>query len=409
MYLPFFRRLNATTAYEYLELRFDLLIRRVASLLFILLQLGRIAVVIFLPALALSTATDFDVGWCILVMGVLVILYSVLGGVEGVIWTDVLQTVVLMGGAAWALVAILVNVDGGAGALVTTANEHDKFFQSVNWDWDLTHDSVLVIVVGSVFANLFSYTASQDVVQRYVTTRDERTAARAIWTGFLIAPIAQAIFFAIGTALFVYYRQHPAELDMTRPIDGVFPQFIVDRLPVGVSGLVIAAIFAAAQSTLSSTLNSVSAAVVTDFYRPWFPSSSDARCLAIARGTTVVIGLLGTSVALVFTSFDVRSQWELFLSILGLFGGTVAGLFALGIFDQRATSLGALLGAVASILIVAWLKFFTPIHYFIYPVAGVIACVGIGTIISRLLPPDRRDLTGLTWATLGRREESTRS
>lgn len=405
-YLPFFRRLNATTAYEYLELRFNLLTRRIASGLFILLQLGRLAVVVFLPALTLSTAADFDIRWCIALMGLLVVLYSVLGGVEGVIWTDVTQTVVLMGGAIWALIAIVTQIDGGLATAIRTANEHEKLFQAVPWSLDLTVDSVLVIVIGSVFANLFSYTASQDVVQRYVTTKDERSAARAIWTGFLMAPVAQLVFFAIGTALFVFYRQHPERVDMTRPIDGIFPQFIVDELPPGITGLVIAAIFAAAQSTLSSTLNSVSTAFVTDFYRPWFPGKSDLSYLQVARWATVIVGVAGTAVALLFTLYDVRSQWELFLMILSLFGGTIAGLFVLGMCSQRATSSGAILGALGSVGVVCWLKFGTPVHYFVYPVAGVLSCVGIGTIISRLLPADARDLTGLTWSTLRRASES---
>lgn len=385
VYLPFFRRLNVTSAYEYLELRFDRRVRRLASLLFILFQLGRTAIVLYLPSLALATATSIDVRLCIAVMGLLVTIYSVLGGVEGVIWTDVVQGIVLLGGALVAVMLLALSVDGGVMTIAAEAREQGRLLGSLNWSLDLKAGTVWTILIGSVFANLFTYTASQDVVQRYLTTRDEIAAARSIWTGMALAPLAQALFFAIGTGLFVFYRHHPERLDPTRPLDGVFPQYLVDELPIGVSGLLVAGIFAAAQSTLSSSLNSIATAYVTDFHGLWFPAQSDLRRLRVAQAATIVVGLLGTAVAYAFTLVDVRSIWETFLAIIGLFGGTISALFISGIFDRRASTHGVLAGAIVGGGCVAWLKFATTVHFFLYPVAGVIIGVTVTAVISRLI------------------------
>jgi len=395
-YLPFYRSLNVTSAYEYLEKRFNLPTRLLASALFILFQLGRVAIVLYLPALALTTVSNFDVTTCILLMGGLCILYTVLGGIEAVIWTDVAQAVILLGGAGWALATVIGRVDGGLGAIVSTAAAQGRFFGSVSWRWDYAVGTGWIIMLGSVFANLFTYTASQDIVQRYVTTADAKSAARAIWTNMALAPFAQGLFFAIGTALFVFYRQHPERLDPTLQTDGIFPLFMVHELPAGVAGVIVAGIFAAAQSTLASSLNSVATAYVTDFHRRFRPGVSDAVCLRLARWLTALVGLVGTGVALLLAQYDIRSLWETFLSVIGLFGGTIAGLFALGIFSRRATGAGALAGAVVSAVLVLAVKQFTPAHFFAYPIVGVLSCLAVGWLASLALPAPWKDLTGLT-------------
>ena len=401
VYLPFYRRLDVTTAYEYLEKRFNVATRLVASALFILFQLGRVAIVLYLPALALAAVSNFDITTCILLMGVLVIVYAVLGGIEAVIWTDAVQALVLMGGALWALVTIILRVRGGVGTIVSTAAGAGKFFESVPWNLDWAIGTGWVILIGSVFTNLFSYTASQDVVQRYVTTADEKSAARAIWTNMAIAPLAQGLFFAIGTALFVFYRQHPDQLDPTLQTDGIFPLFIVRELPAGVAGLMVAGVFAAAQSTLASSLNSVATAYVTDFHARFRPNISDASRLRLARWLTALVGVAGTGAALALAQLDIRSLWETFLSVIGLFGGTVSGLFVLGIFSRRATGNGALIGAVVSAALVFAVKEFTDAHFFLYPVVGVLSCIAVGWLAS-LGPTTEasRSLEGLTFYTL---------
>jgi SSS family transporter len=404
VYLPFYRKLNVTSAYDYLERRFNVATRLVASTLFILFQVGRVAIVLYLPALALATVTNLDVSVCILAMGLLCILYTVLGGIKAVVWTDAAQAVVLMLGAIWALTTIILRVDGGMEAVISTASTHGKFFGNVPWRLDYTIGAGWLIIFGSIFTNLFPYTASQDVVQRYLVTKDQKTAARAIWANAFISPFAQALFFAIGTALFVFYRQHPERLDPTLPLDGIFPQFIVRELPAGIAGILVAGIFAAAQSTLSSSLNSVATAYVTDFYRRFRPAATDGACLKLARWATALVGLFGTAVALVLAKSDIRSLWEIFLAVIGLFGGTVSGLFVLGIFTRRATGAGALAGALVSAAAVLAARQFTQAHFFCYGIVGVVTCVVVGWVASFLLPAAARDLAGLTIHAKDRRD-----
>ena len=269
-YLPFFRRLNVTTAYEYLELRFNLPVRLFASLSFILYQLGRMAIVLFLPALALSTVTGLNIHGCIVMMGILCTFYTVLGGIEAVIWTDVLQVIVLLGGALLSLAFIVVE-SGGVSEVLSVGAANQKFHM-LDWNWDFTTAAVWVVLIGNIFSNLGPYTSDQTVVQRYLTTKDEKAAARSIWMNAAIVLPGTCIWFGLGTALYVFYKLHPERLDPGANTDAIFPLFIAQQLPAGVSGLIIAAVFAAAMSTLDSSLNSVSTAMVTDFYRRFRPS-----------------------------------------------------------------------------------------------------------------------------------------
>ncbi len=400
VFLPFYRALNVTSAYEYLERRFNLAARLIASGLFMLFQCGRVAIVLFLPSLALATVSDMDVTTCILLMGVLCVIYTVLGGMEAVIWTDFIQTLILMGGAVWALVSVVLRVEGGAGAVIQEAAAHGKFFQGVPWSFDVAVASGWIIMLGSIFTNLFPYTASQDIVQRYVTTPDRKTAARAIWSNAAIAVPAQAVFFAIGTALFVFYRHNPERLDPTVQTDGIFPLFIVNELPAGVAGLIVAGIFAAAQSTLAGSLNSIATVWVTDFHRRLRPQTSDAACLRLARWVTVLVGCAGTAAAVVLAKSDVRSLWETFIAVIGLFGGTISGLFLLGVFSRRAHGAGALVGAVASALLVGSVYACHLTVFWLYSVIGVLSCVAVGWLASLLLPGPRQAPDGLTVYTL---------
>lgn len=397
VYLPFYRRLNLTSAYEYLEQRFNVGTRLVASLLFILFQCGRTAIVLYLPALALAAVANFDVTTCILVMGVLCIAYTVAGGIEAVIWTDVVQTVVLMGGAMIGLAIAVTRIEGGLPTILQEASAQGKFFETVDWSWNIAAATAWTIILGAVFHNLFAYTASQDVVQRYFTTPDQKSAARAIWTNvFLVAP-AQALFFAIGTVLFVYYRQHPERLDPVFQTDAIFPLFIVREMPAGIAGLVVAGIFAAAQSTLSSSLNSVATAYVTDFHRRFRVAASDRECLRVARLVTVLVGIAGMGAALWIARSDVRSLFEAFLNVIGMFGGTISGLFILGIFTRSANGPGALLGALASASAV-WVVH-SHIHFYWYAFTGITTCVLVGYFASFCFPRANKDITGLALGT----------
>jgi solute:Na+ symporter, SSS family len=185
-------------------------------------------------------------------MGVLCVLYTVMGGMEAVVWTDVAQAALLLGAALVSLLLIVFSVPGGLGAFVDTATDAGKF-NMFNWTLDpsTAANAFWVIMIGNLFVNLVPYTSDQAVVQRYLTTSSECKAAQAIWMNAVLAIAFTFLFFAIGTALFVFYRMNPQKLDPLQTTDSIFPSFIVRNLPVGVAGLVIAGIFAAAQSTVS--------------------------------------------------------------------------------------------------------------------------------------------------------------
>jgi len=384
-YLPFFRRLNVTTAYEFLEQRFNLVVRLYASASFILFHVGRMAVVIYLPALALSAAVGLDLQLCVLVMGVVCALYTAAGGIEAVVWTDVVQAVVLVGAAIGSLFLIARGLEGGPADWWAEASAYGKL-RLVDWSWDLTQATVIVMVVGSLLSNLAPYTADQAVVQRYIVTRDQKQAERAIWLNAWLSIPVTVLFFSIGTALFLFYRQHPGSLDPTLATDSIFPLYISQFMPAGVGGIVIAGIFAAAQSTASSSVNSVVTALMTDWVRRFRPGLSDIFCLRLAQALSVILGLGGTGAALYLATADVRSLWDTYLSILGLLGSGLAGLFALGVFTRRVTGGGALCGALTSAVVLFWVQRNLPVHFLMYGAVGFTTCVIVGYLASLVAP-----------------------
>ncbi len=395
VYLPFFRQTNLTTAYQYLEQRFNLPVRLFASASFILFQIGRMSIVLFLPAIALSTVTGMDVYVSIGLMGVLATLYTVLGGIEAVIWTDVVQVFVLLGGAILSLAVILTNVDGGLGGLIAQGVAEQKF-HVFDWTWDYTTTAVWVVLIGNLFNNLVPYTSDQAVVQRYLTTKDERAAARGIWLNAAMVIPSTLILFTLGTGLWAFYKARPELLSPALPTDSIFPLFLSQQLPAGLAGLVIAGVFAASMSTLDSSLNSVATAVTTDFYGRIRPAATDAQKLRLARGLTAVLGAVATAAAIALASLEIGSLWDAFQGMMGLFGAGLAGLFALGIFTTRAHGAGALTGALASAAVLAWVQRSTDAHFFLYGMIGVLTCVLVGYIASLALPGRGKPLDGLT-------------
>jgi Na+/proline symporter len=244
-----------------------------------------------LAALALAVVTPLTPVQSILLMGVLSLLYCTLGGVEAVIWTDTLQAVVLLGSALVCLVLMIQGADYGLASVAAA----DKL-RMVNMHLDPTSASLAlwVVVCGGLAQNFSSYTSDQAVVQRYMTTHDERRAATAIWLAAALSVVATALFFSLGTGLYAFYRTHPEKLDPSFTTDQIFPLFILHETPPGVAGLIVAGIFAAAQSTISTSMNSMATAVVTDFLRPYHAFRTEAGYLWMARLLTVCFGVGGT-------------------------------------------------------------------------------------------------------------------
>ena len=398
-YLPFFRRLDITSAYEYLEKRFNLVVRLFGSTAFVLMQGGRMAIVLYLPALALSVVSDLNIYVCLMMMGLLSTLYTVLGGAEAVTWTEVLQFFVLTGSAFLTLFLIFNSLDGGFWAFLSTA-QHDGKLQVAVWSWDYTIASFWVVFVGNIFAQLIPYTSDQAVIQRYLTTPDEKQAARAIWLNALFSIPAALVFYGIGTALYVFYKQNPGLVSTSLQTDAIFPWFIVNQMPLGLSGLVIAGLFAAGQSGSQA---SIATALVTDYYKRLNPKAEDWRALRLARWLTLALGVIAVGAAALMATFPIKSVWDVFLTILGLFGGSLAGLFALGIFTKRANSAGALFGVGLSVVTLFLVQRYTPIHFFLYAGIGIVTCVAGGYVASLILPSRVKPLDGLTIFTMSPR------
>jgi len=395
--LPFFRRIDATSAYEYLELRFNRPVRLFASGLFTVFHVFRMAIVMSLAGLALAVVTPLTPTQSVVLMGVLSILYCTLGGVEAVIWTDTIQTAVLLGGAVLCLGLMVSGSDGGlAGALATAVG--DGKLQLANFHLDATSANLAlwVVILGGLGQNFSSYTSDQAVVQRYIVTPDERRAATSIWLAAGLAAVATLLFFGLGSGLYAFYKAHPEKLDPTFTTDQIFPLFILHETFPGVAGLIVAGIFAAAQSTVSTSMNSTATTVVTDFLRPFRVCTSEAGYLRTARWLTFGFGLAGTVLGLVFVDPSIRSLFDSFMKVVGIFMGVLGGVFALGMLTQRASGPGALVGVVAGAAVMMALPMVSRVSGYLYPAVGVAVCFVTGLLASLVLPAGRRNLAGLT-------------
>ena len=402
--LPFFRRIDATSAYEYLELRFNRPVRLFASGLFTVFHVFRMAIVMSLAGLALAVVTPLTPPQSVILMGVLSILYCTLGGVEAVIWTDTIQTAVLLGGAVLCLTLMVLGSDGGlAGALATAAGGGKLQLANFHLDATSANLALWVVILGGLGQNFSSYTSDQAVVQRYMTTPDERRAATSIWLAAGLAAFATILFFGLGSGLYAFYKSHPEKLDVTFTTDQIFPLFILHETFPGVAGLIVAGIFAAAQSTVSTSMNSTATTVVTDFLRPFRACASEAGYLRTARWLTFGFGLAGTVLGLVFVDPTIRSLFDSFMKVVGIFMGVLGGVFALGMLTRRASGPGAFVGIVAGAAIMLALPLFSQINGYLYTAIGVATCFAVGILASLALPGKPRDLAGLTIFTQGSR------
>ena len=403
--IPFFRQIDATSAYEYLSKRFNMGVRLFASGLFTLFHIGRMGIVMALTALALSAVTPLSASDSVLIMGVLCLIYCTMGGIEAVIWTDTLQTIVLIIGAITCFVTIILGLEGGLTDFISIGMLDDKFTM-VNADFSLdsiTTLSIWVIVIGGIGQNLSSYTADQAVVQRYMVTKDLSEARKSIWANAIIAAPGALLFFCIGTGLYAFYQSHPEKLDPSIQIDQIFPTFIATELPIGVAGLIVAGIFAAAQSTVSTSMNSIATTLVTDFIRPFNLVKTEKGYMRSARWLTFIMGTLGTLAGLIFIDPEIRSLMEAYFKVIGMFMGALGGLFVLGALTKKANSFGASVGILAGVttMISAWQLGWA--NGYLYATIGIVSCLVVGYIASLLTQTAEttaKDLTGLTLYTM---------
>ena len=350
-FIPLYREQVKTTAYEYLEQRFSLWARLYMSTAYILLQIGRFAVVLYLTALAIAALMNVDIRALILILGALTVMYTLLGGFAAVVWTDVVQAVVLLLGALLCLFILLFNMPGGLEQFFAVAIREHKFSPG-SMDFDLAIQGFWVVFIFGIVENLKNFSVDQNYIQRFLSASSEKEARKALWLGGLIYIPISALFFMIGTALYVYYLHVPAT-DLPDKADQVFPYFIVHELPIGLVGLVIAAVLAAGMSTLSSSLNSSATVYTIDFYKRVLKTEAvDHVQLNMIRLATGVIGTLATLASLLM--INAKTALDVWWQMSAIFGGGMLGLFLAAILMPGLQSRQALFATIAGLVFVAW-------------------------------------------------------
>jgi SSS family transporter len=393
--VPLLRRLNLTSVFNYLESRFHPSLRVLSSILFIVFQLGgRMTVILYLPSLALSTVTGIDINLCIIVMGIATIIYTVIGGMKAVIWTDVLQFFVMFGGTTFAIVFILMSLDGGVSEFVLSALSDNKF-ELVDFSFNLTDATVWGFLFLVLFDTVLTFPKDQVLMQRVFSTSSDKNAGRSMWAFSAIVIPGSVMFFLVGTALYIFYQVNPERMDPSLSIDATFPLFISAELPVGVTGLIVAGIFAASMSTLSSILNSVATVSTVDLYEKFSKNKAVNENIRFAEIVTVVSGLVGVGLSLLLASYNIKSLLDVALQLWGLLGGGFAGAYTLGMFTKRANWQGVIVGVTVSFIVTFMSWTVDLVHPYFYLPLAVFVCIVVGYCASWLFPP-AKNLDGLT-------------
>jgi SSS family solute:Na+ symporter len=351
-FYPIYRRMNITTTYEYVNARYGRPARLAASGLFVLARLGWIGTVLYAPALAMSVVTGINVYLALLLMGLLATSYTALGGLSAVIWTDVFQFIILIGGAIWVAVSLTAHVPQGFVGIIETAREANHL---IHWKLDFFQMNVVGMSLMGMLAFMDVYGTDQVAVQRLMAIKDFRGMARAAIMNSFYDLIVISLLLFVGLGLFAYYQEFPDRLDQELPADKLLPFYIMQTLPAGVSGLLITAIFAAAMSSMDSGINSLSTVVVNDFVRP-FRRTSDRELdeVSLARWLTLALGVL--AVAAGIFAAQIGHLLKVVHTIGSLFSVPILVLFLLGILSRRANFRGWLVGAVLSMATSLWIQ-----------------------------------------------------
>ena len=357
VFVPLYRKVNSPSAYSYMEERFGPWARIYVSLCYLLTQLMRVGTILYLLAIALNAVFGWDIATIIVVTGIVVMLYSLLGGLQAVVWTDAIQGILLIGGALVCAIYILFSMPKGPGQLFELAAAHDKFSLG-SFGTSLTESTFWVVLIYGIFINLQNYGIDQNYVQRYKASRTEAEAKRsAFYGGMLYIPVS-LVFLFIGTALFAFYASAagtlPPELQDASRSDRVFPYFIVHELPAGISGLLIASIFAAGMSTISTSFNSSATVFLTDYYQRYFKKeASEKDSMKVLYISSFIISLLGIMIGIAM--INVKSALDAWWKLASIFSGGMLGLFLLAAFSQAKELKGALVGVIAGLLAVLYL------------------------------------------------------
>lgn len=346
LFIPAYFRGELITVYEVLHQRFGRSVQRLASAIFLVARSLADGVRLFATAIILVVMTGLTDLQAIALIAVITVLYCYVGGMRAVIWTDVTQLVIYVVGAIVAALTLLGNIPGGWVEVVRLGQQHHKW-NFVSWQLDFTKNYTLWAgIIGGTFFTTATHGTDQLMVQRYLCARSPRQAAVALLSSGVVVFAQFLLFLIIGVMLFAYYTHFPPNPPLAKP-DAVFPNFIVHRLPTGLRGLVIAALFAAAMSTLSSSLNSSAASAVADFYRPWVSQKDEKHYLRLARGMTVVWAFVQVLVA--YLARQEPSVLEAGLTIAAFTNGSLLGIFLLGVLTKRVGHQAGLVGMMVGL------------------------------------------------------------
>ena len=366
----YYRKARLISVYSFLEERLGAWGRVYAALSFLLYMVGRVAVILYLVSLLMKTFVPCNIGIVIIVIGLITIVYTLLGGMEAVIWTDVMQSAIMIIGILFCAVSLSYHVFSGREPLIATAIEQNKFsFGSLrlslsNAEGLLSSRTIWVMIIFGMTENLRNLLADQNYVQKYSSVPTERAAKRSIWIAMLIYIPLTVVFLYIGTALFAFYSQGvelanvPGMLNAEGKVigDKVFPYYIATQVPAGLKGLIIAAIVAAAMSTVDSALNCSATVLLLDFYKRYFrPKIGERGSVLFLRLATVLWGLIGTGFALLM--IRAKSVLDVWWQISGIFGGGILGLFILSLLKVRLRLWQGLTAIVVSIWVISWASF----------------------------------------------------
>lgn len=383
-FLPIYSRLGIDTAYHYLEKRYnDKGLRILGSLMFIIYQIGRMSIIMYLPSTVLSQLTGINVNILIIIMGMVAIIYSYSGGIKSVLWTDFIQGIVLIVGIIFTLIHLITTIHGGIGEIFSTLR-NGKFLSTteVVFDINLLKSSIFIILIGSGINTFSSYISSQDIVQRFTTTTDIKQLKKMTYGNGILSIGTATVIYLIGTALFIFYNQNPNLLQTIKQ-DQIFASYIVYQLPIGISGLVLAAIYASAQSTLSTGLNSIATSWTLDINNTIFKEMSLKVQTNIARFISIIVGIIAILISIIMANGEIKSAYEWFNGFMGLILGVLAGIFVLGVFSKNATNIGAYVGFIISVILIIIIKYNYPhITPWSYSIVTVFTSYIVGCIVS---------------------------
>ena len=395
LFIPAYFKGDLMTAYKLLENRFGVSVKNFAASLFLIMRALAEGVRIFAASIVLSAVLSSSLPdfpnltiWSIIIVGVLTLIYTFEGGIAAVIWTDLIQLIIYIGGSLIAAYMLLTLVPGGWSEIYAQGAAAGKFqVFSFNWSWNLPF-TFWAGLLGGTFLTMASHGTDQLLVQRLLTCKDQRDSQKALVLSGFVVLFQFALFLTIGVMLFAYYKYFPLSTAIISN-DEIFPKFIVERLPHGISGLVIAAIFAAAMSNLSGSLNSLASTTVLDFYKPLIkPDASDESLLKLSRWLTAAWGVILIAIAIFARNWG--SVFTVGLTIASLVYGTMLGAFLLGVLTKKANSIGVVVGMLSSITFMLFIKLYTDLAWTWYVITGTIVCFVVGYVVSSIFPSPQK-------------------